>query len=410
MRNLILMHLESLNYTNYRINSHMFPNLSKIENKSLSFSHYFSTATSTLMVLADLMYGGMLQYEVCDGLDAVPEKYCYKDSLFDSMKNEGYITKVLYYPIGGDCISAEKRHVAGFQCELTSLMKYEEYMLEIEQIMNKQQPFALMLCNTISNIALNYHVSSISADSGLDRWKYGYIFMDDCVGTVMKLLEANNLLDNTSIIFYGDHGDEYYAHGNHQGLTHAIEPYASLIHTPFWIYDKRWGKLENINDLLCTTDIRMIVQKMMEMPESEFVWEDLKIPKRSYTIARNAYACQPMRAESFNKGYSLTDGRFLLLVNGSGLAFYDTEMDVDCQNNLLKFFIYNQGILYLNKDLNSSLKYHYKFLINIGSVRQIRQLFYYYKKRLYEEVLRLFRYAGCEKKIEELEFEKIQNI
>ncbi len=410
MRNLILVHLESLNYMNYHVNACLFPNLSELEKKSVSFPYYYSTATSTLMVLADLMYGGMLQYEVCDSLDAVPEKYCYKESLFDSLKDKGYRTKALYYPGGSDCINAEKRHVAGFQCELTALLKYEEYIAEIEQILGSQQPFALMLCNTVSNIALNYQVSSTRADSGLDRWKYGYIFMDDCVGTIMKLLEANNLLDNTTIIFYGDHGDEYYMHGNHQGLTHAIEPYNSLIHTPFWIYDNRWAKSEKINDLLCTTDIRMIVEKLLEMPELYFTWEDLEISERSYVIARNAYACQPVRKESFNKGYSLTDGRFLLLVNDSGLAFYDTEMDIYCQNNLLKFFIYDQGILFLNKDLNSSLKYHYKFLINIGAIRQIRQLFYYYKNKLYEEVTKLFQYAGCEEKIKELGFEKIQKL
>ena len=68
MRNLLLIHLESLNDTNYQTNKELFPTLRKWEQKSLSFSRYFSTATSTLMVLSDLAYGGMLHNEPCDGL------------------------------------------------------------------------------------------------------------------------------------------------------------------------------------------------------------------------------------------------------------------------------------------------------------------------------------------------------
>lgn len=408
MRNVILMHLESLNYINYHMNQHMFPNLSRYEKMSLSFEHYFSTATSTLMVLADLMYGGMLQYEVCDSLDYIPTDYCYRKSLFDCLKEQGYRTKALYYPGGSDCESAERRHVIGFQCNMIPLLKYDEYMLEIEQTLDESGPFALILCNTVSNIALNYKITGKKSDCGLERWRQGYLFMDHCIKDIMDLLETRKLLEDTTIIFYGDHGDDYYAHGTHQGLTHAIEPYADLIHTPFWIYDSRLNEIGRRNDLICTTDICTIVKKLLELPEESFVWEKLEVTERPYVIARNAYAGQPMRKESFNKGYSLTDGRFLLLVSSEGLAFYDIEMDAGCQNNLLRFFTYEQGILHVNKELHSSLKHHYMHLVNMGTIRQIRQAFYYYKNKLYEEIIVLFRYAGCIEKMKELGFEKIQ--
>ena len=59
MRNIVLIHLESLNYMHYQMNKELFPTLQKWEERSLSFSKYFSTATSTMMVLSDLAFGGI---------------------------------------------------------------------------------------------------------------------------------------------------------------------------------------------------------------------------------------------------------------------------------------------------------------------------------------------------------------
>lgn len=68
MRNLLLVHLESLNYIVYQANKTIFPTLRYWEQRSLSFCNYFSTATSTMMVLSDLAYGGILQNEPCESL------------------------------------------------------------------------------------------------------------------------------------------------------------------------------------------------------------------------------------------------------------------------------------------------------------------------------------------------------
>lgn len=410
MRNLILMHLESLNYVNYRTNRELFPVLAEWERKSLSFSHYFSTATSTLMVLSDLVYGGMFQYEVCDSLNAVPKKYVCKTSLFDDLKDRGYITKVLYFPGGQDFERADNRHVVGFQNRMVGPHDYKRYMSEIGSAVDSEGPFALLLCNTVSNIALNRHVPGRVSESGLNRWKEGYRFMDAYIGQVISLLETKNLTDNTTIIFYGDHGDDYFGHGSHGGLTHAIEPYASLIHTPFWIYDSRLKNEELNDDLLSTTDIRGIAEKLLEMPETVFSWDEVGVPKRRFAIARNAYAAQPVRKDSFNKGYCITDGRFLFLVNCNGMEFYDIEMDVQCQNNLLKFFAYENGLLRVKGGQDSPLGYHYKCLMDISSIRQIRQNFYFYRKKLYDKTMELFEYAECRERIRELNFNQINDM
>ena len=113
-KNLLLVHLESLNVLNYRMNPELFPALREIEKQCMVFDHYYSTATSTLMAIGDLLYGGMKIYEVCDSLDFIPKEYCYSSSLFDDLKEQGYHTGIYIYFDGADHESAEKRHLAGF--------------------------------------------------------------------------------------------------------------------------------------------------------------------------------------------------------------------------------------------------------------------------------------------------------
>lgn len=405
MRNLILIHLESLNYMNYHLNQHMFRNLSKWEKKSLSFHNYFSTATSTWMVIADLLYGGILQYETCISLEDIPKEYCYKESLLDNLNRRGYETKTLIYEDGGDYEQANERHIIGFQNKMKQVKGYKEYMNEIERTVQMDKPFALLLFNFFSNIACNSYIPGIQSKSGLERLKIGYEFMDAWVDDVMNLLEKKKVMENTIIVFYGDHGDDYYEHNNHNGLTHAIEPYANLIRTPLWIYDGRKLKPESYYDLINSTDIRVLIESFLQMPKGEQKWQ-LKMPVRKYSLARNSYAAQPVRSGSFNKGYSLTDGKFLFLVSNYGMEMYDIRIDLQCQNNLLNYFTYKDKILYSNEK-NAQLTYHFTSFMDMGSFRQIRQNFYYFHRKIYQEVQELFRYAGCVEKMEELKFDKI---
>lgn len=408
MRNFVLIHLESLNYMNYRLNRELFPNLLDIEKKSLSFKNYFSTATSTWMVIGDLMYGGLLQYEVCDSLDCMPKKYCCMESLFDTLKTQGYETNILSYETGGgDFESANRRNILGFHNKMKLVQGYEDYISEVNQAMKKEQPFALMVCNFTSNVSFNHYIPHGRFESGLERWKNGYKYMDTHVGDIMKLLENKNLMDSTTIILYGDHGDDYLEHGYHEGLFHAIEPYANLVHTPLFIYDSRLVKTEECTDLINTTDIRTISEALLKNLGEKFCWKDLGIPLRKYTLARNAYAAQPVRKGTFNKGYCITEGKFLIMVSNNGLEMYDIEMDLQCQNNLLKFFAYKNGILQLDKELNDSLSYHYKDFINMSAIRQIRQTFYFFRKKLFDEIMEIYHYAECEDRIEDLNFEEI---
>lgn len=365
----------------------MFPFLNKIEKKSASFCNYYSSATSTLMVIGDLVYGGMEQYEVCDSLDDIPEQYYYKESLFDELATKGYHTGLFIYPDGGDRESAEKRHIAGFQNTMVLKQNYEEYLQALEQGMNKE-PFALMACNYISNQAINYYAVEEASFSGDKKWESGYRQLDKGVEDLFMLMEKTGVCENTTVILYGDHGDDYYGHGMHKGLTHAIEPYTNLVHTPLFILD---DKMESgiYSELVSAVDLRKIATTLLENEPFEF-------EKRQLCFARNEYAAQPVREGIFNKGYSVTDGKLILMISNYGMELYDAELDPDCTNNFLRFFIYDseKEVLLEKKENYENYKFHFPWFMNADKIRFLRQKFYFLKHQLYEEIIRLYQIAG----------------
>lgn len=412
MRNILLIHLESLNYAVYQANKRLFPTLQHWEQKSISFSNYFSTATSTMMVFSDLAYGGILQNEPCDSLTDGLQKYCYDASLFDDLQKVGYQAKMLGYPLTNcdDVEKSNKRHFVGYGMELEEIGPYACYLKSLENAMTAEKPFAVWACNYINNVSCYSYIEDIPLETGLDMWETGYTYMDNCVNDLLKILEKKDLAENTTIIFYGDHGDDLFSHGRHRGLTHAIEPYASLIHTPFWIYDSRFAPGE-VSSLIDTTDVRFIVKKLLclsDKVEEKQKADNLSLPFREYSLGRNVYAGQKVREGSFHKAYSLTDGTFLFLAGDEGMELYHIGMDAPCQHNLLDYFIYQNNTLTLNKTLYNKMRFHFPSVMDKGALIQIEQIFYVFRKRLMKETEAIYQYAECPNYNLEIDFENIR--
>lgn len=385
-KNLLLIHLESVNILNYSLNKKLFPFLSEIESNCVFFDKFFSTATSTLMVIGDLMYGDMGQYESLETLNESdgPSSYKHTVSIFDELKKDGYDTGIYIYPDGAGREAAERRHLAGFQHKMELIRDYDEYLAAFEKKMDNP-PFALMACNYISNMGHNFHldISNYDLDTGL--LEAGYRELDKCCHDLFKLLSDKKLLQDTIVIFYGDHGDDYWGHGLHSGWAHSIEPNSLLIHTPLMVWDgQKREKAEHRDTLLQTTDLSDIIR-------SVFTDGEINYPEnRKYSFSRNAYAAQPIREESFNKAYSVTDGRYLLMVSCRGLELYDTMFDPACINNLLKYFSYEQDVL----KITAEWKYHLGAYLNRREQRIIRQKFYELKKVLYESATESYIAGG----------------
>lgn len=399
MKNYLFLHLESLNLINYRMNIDLFPNLHKIEMMCKSYNRYYSTATSTLMVIGDVVYGGMEQYEPCESLGATLDSYYYKSSLFDDLAADGYNTKLYIYPEGGDRYTAEKRHIAGFKNRMVLECKYEDYLKKIEDVFSKE-PFALMACNYISNVSLNSYIDINEYSEEMTQWEAGFRKLDKCVGDIWNLLETKNLLRNTCVFLYGDHGDDFWGHGMHSGLTHAIEPNQLLVNTPLFIYDSEQIDKIDSYEIVQSIDFRGYINRTRKQEKGEFT-------KNKYAFARSEYAAQPLRENSFNKAYSITDGQYIMMVSSNGLEMFDTRMDYACHNNLLRFFYIDKDILKFKRETLVKLGFHYRDFMDARQQRLIRDKYYELRKELIVKTERLYDLANKDNLFSEMKFDII---
>ena len=78
---------------------------------------------------------------------------------------------------------------------------------------------------------------------------------------------------------------------------------------------------------------------------------------------------------SFEKGYSVCDGRFLLLANTKGLRMYDTEMDMLCQHDLLQYFEFCDGKLKTSQSVLERIRFHLSSIMDQATTIQIKEVF-----------------------------------
>ena len=233
----------------------------------------------------------------------------------------------------------------------------------------------------------------MSIYSYVDYIEAGYRSLDKYCSDVISLLKKYGRLENTVIVVYGDHGDDFWTHGMHAGLTHATEPIEQLIHTPMFIWDG--NHYDNVvrQEIVQTIDLFDVVKRIVE---DEISAENVEIRNREYAFARSEYAAQPVREESFNKGYSVTDGKYILIVTGSGLEMYNTVLDPMCVMNYLEFFIFNDDVLILDSEKVKPFYYHFAIFFSSRQQRIIRDEFYKLHSALIKEMQDIYKSGGCE--------------
>lgn len=382
-KNMLMIHLESLNQIIYRMNYKLFPNINRIVRESYGFDKYFSSATSTIMVAADLVDGGTYQYEKNTTVVDKKNEVLRKGLLFDELRTEGFFVKKYAYPIDSydkewDLVT--QMNFFGKSLPIDSFNDEQELLHILEKDLSENDSYAIWCCNYISNMASRGLVVDKNDYSGSQLWRMGYQMLDDFVGKLFDILARTKHIDDTMVVLYGDHGDEFWGKHSHAGLVHAIEPYAELIHTPLWI----WGigkKGVNNNKLVSTADLKNVIINLLLDGAKDV--EQL-VASRKYVFARNEYAAQPCRTESFNKSYGITDGIFLLIVSGLGLEMYEIEMDPGCKCNYLSWFdLKSDGVLKFNESILRENTYHFPSFMNQKEMSLIRQKFYRMKKLLY---------------------------
>ena len=408
MRNLVLIHLESLNMMNYRMNSSLFPTLCELERDSLFFNRYYSTATSTIMVTTDLAYGGVLHDESCEGINWALNKQVYESSFVDRLHDEGYRTLVIQYPKdkGEDTQWTNINHRFGIKTDVVEAGQYSNYISTIESFVNESGEFFLWVCPYTANISYNDIELPGEYKSGIERWKKSYERLDDQVRDVIDVLKQSSHYTDTTIILYGDHGDDLYQHGWYGGLSHAVEPFETLIHTPLMIVDDRITK--GVDDRLTdTTMLAGIAEGLLHFQKKTLSIDDILYSRPEYVMARNLYGAQQIKPGSFEKAYSVTDGKNLFIVSNRGMRFYNVMMDPACGFNILDLFVFWENEFVPNNSISEKLRFHFPFLYDADTLETIKTKMTEMRRLLIQYVKDLYLSGNCLERIYEMDFMSI---
>lgn len=363
-KNLIVIHLESVNMLTLNNNMDCFPCLNRLKEKSIFYANYYSSATSTLMVTTDLFYGSY-QFERAEKARSMFSIIPKETPLFDNLAEEGYQTMCLYLGQMMKSPNLEKYfRLLSSKGEIYNADDDEQVLLEkIREISNGEAPFAVFFRNDQSHISCvnKFSDSDISSKNYGERFKY----VDHIIGEVVSILKDADCLDNTVIVIYGDHGDDFWGHGMHEGYMHAIEPLPYLIHCPLIIYDGGIGCVNN--SLTGTLDISRIIKNRM-------IRAGIQLEKET-VFSRNLFVAQKNNRDSFNKSYSVTNGVYTLVVSGKGLEMYVNKIDTMGHCNILEFFKLHGGTITYNHKFDFLKSTHYSYYFSAGEIDYIRQTY-----------------------------------
>ena len=402
MKNLILVHLESVSELILKTNADLFPNINNIIQESIYYKNYYSSATSTLMVMSDICYGGMYR-ERCTKLENNFNNVGEHTSLFDELKSREYCVKGIIWPRITTYSKIINGHILGKDMEVEAAGNYENFIESIEKSIKLKEPFALFIGNFVSHVSYR-DSAEIKGSNSYNKWKEGYRRIDDTCGKIFELLKKKGKIEETIVVFYGDHGDDYWGHRLHNGYIHAIEPYSSIIHTPLIIWDAV-RKKEVEHKLISTLDIKTQIINLLFDNRAE--------RDRKYIFSRNIYANQKNDVMSLSKGYAVATEQYILLVSTRGLELYNIDMDPANTCNLLEFFTMDaKGSIKFKSNFKNIRSMHFRNFFTDREVRHLKQIYKQLRKNLLYETETIYKTAekNIEDRNKELNFMKINRL
>ncbi len=413
MKNLVILHLESVSRLTWNMNPELFPNVQKFSQNCRRYRNYYSTATSTAMVLNDILYGDLYRIENTHYFGDFIQTHRRAESFVDVLAGRGYRTLGVHYPAAlGNEINPG--HMYAKQSDLVNYSDCGRALADVRETMDcataEGGNFLIYFCNELSHLCYSdekkFHIKNPT-----ERWQYGYRKIDETAGAILSYLREKDLLKDTVVILYGDHGDDFYGHDYNNGYAHSIEPYANIIHTPFLIYDESLGAGET-DDVVCSLDIKQMVYNLvgLDRQENPHVYDRCR-SDRKYVFSRNLFAGQtPKKIDGFisgvRKSYGITTPEYTLILTDEGWRMYLNRTDRTCSGSVLDFFrLTKKGLRHLCE--MDFLYVHYKSYMGYGATGEIQRGFAKLSRWMEKELADLKQETGqkellkpsCERRI-----------
>jgi hypothetical protein len=338
MKNLVILHLESISRQRLAAFGAVLPHTMRLINEALSFDNFFSSATSTRMVVGYLFHGNDFEYDTATTFWGMKAEV-NNPHLFSILRDRGYHAELI-------CLNGFQHvkpiKLRSWSDNLPPIWATNDFPALISRFdaLTDAAPFAIYVWDLITHI--EHSLALAPHSSGLtDQIRRACAVADDAVGKMRAILERKGLLENTTIVLYGDHGDDSWTHGFKGGMIHGTEPYTDIIWTPLAIRDPRLAP-GTVDCMASTIDIAPTCLSLLGI-DAEFSFPysgvDLLHGAADFAYSQNFNANQPDHPlNGIAKAFSVTDKTYTLLASSHGLELYAHRLDPGNHCNLLHFF------------------------------------------------------------------------
>lgn len=364
-KNLVMIHLESISRANLWQFRHELNAVWRLMEKSTQFTRFYTSSCSTQMTTADVYNGFAGGYDHCahfkGSLKKLREEIAGLPGWFASFGWEWwYFGSSLYH-----APSVSKSTLTHVENNPNLPALANSFLNECAKRKETNTPFAAYFWDATSHLAFTCKPKN-EAQSVQERMRVAYSLINASFTRIIDGLRELDLLKDTVILVFGDHGDEPWGHGLNQGYCHSIAPYSGICWTPMFIYDQ--AVTPSITDrLVSAIDLSPTIANYMMRYVPEWnekqklnrasilrndsvygVGKDVFSKRRKLAYSQNMFALQaeyddPERG--MIKGYAVTDGTYRLVVSSGGnnpgaggMELFYEQMDPTNSRNLLDFF------------------------------------------------------------------------
>jgi hypothetical protein len=338
MKNLLVLHLESVCRQRFAAFASSFPNTRRLLQAARVFDHFYSSATSTLMVVTYLFHGNDFEFDAATLFDGMLPAGNNRH-LFSVLQERGWNVNLVCLDGFHATHPAALSSWTGDLPPIWGTNQFPALFARFDELTNAP-PFAIYVWDLITHVE---HSLSLAphAEGYTDQVRRACAVADDAIGVFLSTLERKGLLDQTTIVVYGDHGDDYWTHGFKGGMTHATEPYTQITRTPLAIRDPALAAGVDLR-LASTIDLAPTCLELLGV-EHAYTFSpsgaSLLGTPADTVYAQNFTANQAdNRAFGIAKAYAAVDDTYTLLASSRGLEFYAHQLDPGNHCNLLHFF------------------------------------------------------------------------
>ena len=338
MKNLLILHLESISRQRLAAFPGAFPHLSRLMREALVFDRFYSSATSSLMTIAYFFHGNDFEFDVESKFQGMrPARN--NPNFFSTLRARGYHSQVI-------CLNAlqavRPRLLTGLSDDLPEIWGTHDFPTLFAKFdaLTDSRPFAIYVWDLLTHVEHSLALASYS--SGLtDQVRRACAVADDAIGALLAILERKEMLESTTIVAYGDHGDDFWTHGFNAGLLHATEPRTDVTWVPLAIRDASLAprvteQLASTIDIAPTCLALAGIDAPMPFP---FSGRCLLDGESDVVYSQNLTANQPDDPTlEMGQAFAVTDRDHTLVASRRGLALHAHRLDPGNHCNLLHFF------------------------------------------------------------------------